>query len=75
MVPTEHLHTSRFMEKWKAKCLDHGLSVIQLIVEEKAQLDELKMELERSSKVLEPLQGESVFEKHNDILKKEIEKV
>lgn len=75
VVPAEHLYTPRFMEKWKAKCIEHGLSVIQLIVdEEKIQLDELKAELEQSSKELEPLQNEVDFEKHNSILRKEIEK-
>lgn len=53
VVPAEHMHTPRFMEKWKAKCLAHGLLVFQLIVdEEKAQLDEFIIELEQSSKVL-----------------------
>lgn len=75
VVPVEHLHTPRIMEKSKAKCIEHGLSIIQLIVdEEKIQLDELKVELDQRSKELQPLQCEVYFEKHNVVLKKEIEK-
>lgn len=49
---------------------------MKLIVdEERAQLEEIETELDESSKALLPFQGEPAFEKGNDTLRKEIEKI
>lgn len=76
MVPAEHLHNERFLPKWKEPCINHGIAVMGLIVEEeKIQLDELKEMIDASAQGLDSLKELEEFTKQNDILKKELERV
>lgn len=34
VVPAEHLQNERFLDKWKTLCIDHGLVVMGLIIED-----------------------------------------
>lgn len=73
VIPAEHLHNERFLTKWKQECIDHGLSVMKLIVEEeKLQASELQSQIEASLQQLEPFKDQLEFEKQNEILKKEV---
>lgn len=74
-IPAEHLHSPGFLEKWKELCINHGISVMKIIVEEeKIQLGELAAAIAESSTGLDPFIGHVEFQKLNDTLKKEIEK-
>lgn len=74
-IPAEHLHTENFLPKWKELCINHGLAVMGLIVEEeKAQLIDIKAQIEESARGLEIFKHLDEFTKQNDMLKKEIEK-
>lgn len=76
VIPAEHLHNERFLQKWKQTCIDYGIEVIKLIVEEdKLQLVELQVQIDESLKKLEPFNGKQEFDKYNEILKKEVNKV
>lgn len=76
IIPAEHLKTERFMVKWKQECLDHGLKVLQLIIEEeKLQLSELNEQIKASVEVLDIHRDDVNFETLNDQIKKEAEKV
>lgn len=75
-IPAEHLHTDRLLPKWKELCINHGLAVMRLIVdEEKIQLTTIQEQIEESARGLVALKDIEAFTKQNDILKKEIEKV
>lgn len=55
VVPSEHLHTEHFLEKWSAACLKRGLDVMCLIIEEeKLQLQEINKQIEKSVAQLDP---------------------
>lgn len=73
VIPAEHLHNGRFLDKWKALCIDHGISVIQWF-QEKLQLDELTTLISDSSLGLEPFKDTEEFLWQNEIAKKEVEK-
>lgn len=76
VVPAEHLHTPRFLSVWRTECLNRGLSLMKIIVtEEEAQLQEIREELEISAKLLEPYKQDPEFDKNNEYIKKEIEKI
>lgn len=76
VVPAAHLHTPSFLEVWKEECLNRGLTLMKLIVaEEEAQLQEIREELKISAKLLEPHKHEPEFDKNNDFIKKEIERI
>lgn len=65
----------RFLSKWKALCIDHGVAVMHLIVEEeKTQMNELSKRIDKSSLGLDHFKDTDEFQKHNDLLTKEIEK-
>lgn len=64
MVPAGHLHSPRFLDKWKKSCQDRGIEVMQLIVEEElAQLEEIQIETDNSIQLLEPFKQDQEFEK------------
>lgn len=74
-MPAEHLHTESFLPKWKKLCINHGLAVMRLIVEEeKAQLITIQAQIEERARGLEALKHFEEFIKQNDNLKKETEK-
>lgn len=74
-IPAEHLHTDSFLPKWKELCINHGLAVMGLIVdEEKTQLTTIHERIEESARSLETFKNCDEFTKQNEILKKEIEK-
>lgn len=76
VIPATHLQNERFLEKWKTTCINHGIEVMRLIVEEeKLQLKTIQDEIESIRGKLEPLKEQEDFEKHNDLLKKEVERV
>lgn len=76
VIPAEHLHTPRFLSAWKTECLNRGLSLLKLIVdEEEAQLEEIRVELDASAKSLEPFKQDPEFDKNNEYIKKEIERI
>lgn len=75
VIPAGHLHTPRFLEVWKNSCLDRGLAILQMIVdEEQTQLDEIKKEIDTSVQLLEPYKTDPEFIKSNDLLRREVEK-
>lgn len=75
VVPVAHLQTETFLKKWEKQCIDHGLEIMKLIVEEeKDQLALLQTQILESSEKLEPLKKNPDFDRLNDILKKEIDK-
>lgn len=46
-IPAEHLQNDRFLPKWKELCINHGIAVMALIVEEeRLQLVELSGQIE-----------------------------
>lgn len=60
-----------FLEKRKKQCIDHGLTIMRLIVEEeKAQLTDLEIQIDESTKQLELHKEKTEFIKYNDLLKK-----
>lgn len=62
-----------FLTKWKQECIDHGVSVMKLIVEkEKLQASELQSQIEASLQQLEPFKDQLEFEKQNEIKKKKL---
>lgn len=68
--------TERFLTIRKQECLEHSLKVVKLIVEEeKHQLEELKQEIQKSSEELEKFKEQEAFEQHNEVIRKEVEKV
>lgn len=70
-----HLHTDTFLPKWKELCIDHGLAVMGLIVqEEKLQLISIQQQIQVSAQGLEQLKDQEEFTRQNYQLKKEIEK-
>lgn len=76
IIPAEHLHTDRFLTKWKELCLNHSIAVMELIVkEEKTQLISIQEQIEESARGLETLRDKEEFIKKNENLKREIEKV
>lgn len=75
VVPATHLHTEKFLTKWKEQCIKHGLEVMRLIVEEeKDQLTSLQIQIQETSEKLEPLKDNPDFERLNDFLKKEVDR-
>lgn len=75
VVPAAHLQTEKFLTKWKKQCIDHGLDIMKLIVEEeKDPLVLLQTQILESSGILEPLEENPDFNKFNNIMKKEFDK-
>lgn len=75
VVPAAHLHSTRFLDIWRKSCIDRGLEVMRLIVEEElAQLSEIQTEIDNSAQLLEPYKQDQEFEKFNESLKKEVER-
>lgn len=80
VITAQHLHTEQFLNEWKDLCIAHGLAVMKLIIQkESRQLADLKNQIEESTKLLEPhacqIQDKPEFGRHNELLKKEIDKV
>lgn len=66
IIPAEHLHTDRFLPKWKELCINRGLAVMGLKVEEeRIQLAEIKKFIEQSACGLEGLKETGEFSKQN----------
>lgn len=75
VIPAGHLHTPRFLELWKQSCLEWGLAILNMIVEEEQiQLEEIKKEIDNSVQLLEPYKLDPILIKTNELLKKEVEK-
>lgn len=75
IIPAGHLHTPRFLKLWKESCLERGLDTLRMIVnEEELQLEEIRIEIDNSVKLLEPFKSDPNFDKSNDLLKKEVER-
>lgn len=71
ITPAEHFHTNKFLPKWKELCINHGLAIMGLIVEEEnIQLIEIKEQIEEGARGLEALKETGEFSKQNEILKK-----
>lgn len=76
VVPAQHLHTPRFLVVWKKACIDRGIELMKLIIqEEQLQLDETQDELDKSTSLLEPFGEDPELIRFNDNLKKEVERL
>lgn len=76
IIPAAHLRTERFQAKWEKLCLEQGLQVLGLIIEEeKAQLEEINMQIETSVGKLEEVKDDESFSSLNENVRKEVEKV
>lgn len=76
VVPAQHLHTPRFLEAWKKICIDRGIELMKLIIqEEQSQLGEIQLELDKSTSLLEPFGEDPELIRFNENLKKEVEKL
>lgn len=76
MTPAEHLQNKSFLTKWKQTCINHGLEVMKLIIqEEKLQLSEIQTQIDEHLQQLEPFTGKYEFKMYNELLKKEVSKV
>lgn len=75
MIPAQHLRTEQFLNDWKDLCISQCLAVMKLIEEESRQLADLKNQIEESMKLLELHKDKPEFDRHIELLKKEIDKV
>ncbi|KAM9305433.1 uncharacterized protein PAF06_013989 [Gastrophryne carolinensis] len=66
----------RFMQKWQNECIEHGLRVMQLIIEEEQiQLTELDNSIKESCSKLDTLADKPDFQRLNEQVKNEVERV
>lgn len=62
VIPAKNLHNPRFLGEWKKQCINHGIEIMWLIIEEeKLQLLELADQIDESSKALDPFKDNLVY--------------